>query len=258
MMLDERLGYAFLLLFVRSGVLLVATPVFGGFGIPARVRVGLGLMVAIALAPTLRPWIGTMPGDFLSFIGAMAKEAAIGLMIGSLLQVVLLAAQTAGHFIDLQIGFAIMRLLNPPGGFPVSVLGQLKGYMAMTLFLVVNGHHLVFKSLAASYYYTPAVGMAHLETMQAVVVDTTYRLFLLALQIAAPAATVAFITDASLAAVSRAVPQVNVLIVGFPAKILLGLFGVMVGMPVLLWGVRESLQLSSDAIAKLLLPAGGP
>jgi flagellar biosynthesis protein FliR len=242
------LQYAFMLLFVRCSALLISAPVFGGFGIPVRARVGLAAVMSIALAPVIQDKTGVIPSDVVTFVTALAREASIGIAIGSLFQIAMLAAQSAGHFIDIQIGFGIMRLLNPASGFPTSVLSQLKGIMAMVLFLMIDGHHIMFRALVASYDYSPAIGMAQLPAMQGVVVSAIYHMFVIALQIAAPAAAVAFLTDATLSAVARAVPQMNVLVVGFPAKILLGVFAVAMGLPVLLWGVRESVHLSANAV----------
>jgi flagellar biosynthetic protein FliR len=245
-------AYTFVLLFVRCGAMFLAAPIFGGFGIPPRIRVWLSAVIAIALAPVVQPMVGAVPSEFIMFIGALLREAAIGIVIGTLLQIVMLAAQTAGQFIDVQIGFGIMRMLNPASGFPTSVLAQFKTQLALVLLLVLNGHHILFRALVASYEYSPAVGMAQIPGMQDVVVQALVRLFMLALQIAAPAAAVAFITDAALACVARAVPQMNVLIVGFPAKILLGVLGVTVSLPVLLWAVREGLELTANAISWFL------
>ena len=41
------------LLVVRPGVMVISTPVFGGAHIPAQVRIGLGLMLAIVIAPVV-------------------------------------------------------------------------------------------------------------------------------------------------------------------------------------------------------------
>jgi flagellar biosynthetic protein FliR len=240
-------GYAFLLLTVRTGALVLASPVMGGFGIPSRVRVWMSLTTALALAPVIQSKVGVPPETLFGLVAALTREAVIGIVIGSLLQAVVISTQTAGHFIDTQIGFGIMRLLNPTG-FPVSIMAQFKGYVAMVLFLVINGHHVAFKALVASYQLSPAIGMATLPGMKTMVVEVTIKLMILAMQIAAPAAAVAFITDAGLAAVARAVPQMHVLVVGFPVKIVFGLMGVIIGLPVLLWGVRMSLEISSNAV----------
>lgn len=254
--MDDRLIYSFFLLFVRTGALLLTAPLFGGFGIPTRVRVGLGAIVALALAPVVQAKVGAMPSDALPFISALGREVVIGVVIGTLLQVVTMAAQAAGHFIDLQIGFGITHLLNPATGQGTSILANFKMMAAVLFFLLVDGHHIVFRALVASYDVSPAIGMAQLPGMKAMLMDVIFRMFMLSLQIAAPGAAVAFLTDAGLAAVARAVPQMNVLIVGFPAKIILGLSGVIVGLPVLLWGTREGLRISTDAIQFFLRGSG--
>jgi len=228
--------------------MLLTSPIFGGFGIPVRLRVGLSLIVALALAPVIESKVGQPPTEMILFLAALGREAAIGIVMGTLLQIISMAATVAGHFIDMQIGFGIMQMLNPVSGYSSTVLASFKAMAAAVIFLLIDGHHLVFRALVASYDFSPALGMAELPGMKQMLMDVMFRLFMLALQMAAPAAAVAFLTDVALAAVARAVPQMNVLVVGFPAKIFVGLSGVILGFPVLLWATKEGLDLTSRAI----------
>ena len=57
------------------------------------------------------------------------------------------------------------------------------------------------------------------------------RAFLLGLRMGAPVLGVLFLTDVALAVVARAVPQLNLFVVGFPVKLGLGLAMVMLALP---------------------------
>jgi flagellar biosynthetic protein FliR len=233
MSLDVALFWAWLVVFVRASALSLQAPVFGSPLVPVPVRVGLSAVLAMGLAPVVQPSIGSPPGDWIPLIGRLLAEALIGLVMGYGVSLIIGAAAMAGELIDMKMGFGLMQLLNPVSSFPTTLLAQFHYLLALVLFALVNGHHLMLMALARSFELSghgADIGVIAQQGLP-VVVRLTSEMMVLCLQIAAPAGGVLLIVDAAMAAVSRAVPQVPIWLVGMPGKVAIGFLALGASLP---------------------------
>ncbi|GBC94107.1 hypothetical protein HRbin15_02615 [bacterium HR15] len=234
MSLDLQLFWAFLVVFVRASALILQAPVFGSRLVPVSVRVGLSVILALALAPGVKSSVGSPPTEWIPLIMRLMSEAVIGLVMGYGVSLIIGAAAMAGELLDMKMGFGLMQLLNPVSSFPTSLLAQFHYLLAMVLFALVDGHHLLLLALARSFELS---GGADLTTLAAQgmhgMVWLAGEMMVLCLQIAAPAGGVLLIVDAAMAAVSRAVPQVPIWLVGMPGKVAIGFVALGASLPAL-------------------------
>jgi flagellar biosynthesis protein FliR len=244
--LDSGLLYAFLLVFVRASAMMLSSPIFGAQHTPLNIRILTTLSVAAALTMTIKSHIGPVPQDLFSMLGAVANEAVAGLVLGTVVSMVFFAVQMAGSFLDFQIGLGSSQILNPITGVPVTVVAQFKFMLAIVIFLCMNGHHAMFKAFLHSYDAFPMLSMGSLAALQNHIIPLFGEMSLLALQIAAPVAAVGMIIDASLGMIGKAAPQMQVMLVGMPAKILLGFIALSATLPALVSGVDAGVQNSLD------------
>jgi flagellar biosynthetic protein FliR len=121
--------------------------------------------------------------------------------------------------------------------------------LAMVIFLEINAHHVMLQAFVHSYRAMPAPTMAQLPSIEAGFVDLITQLSLVALQIAAPVAAVSLVVDAALGVIGKAVPQMQVFMVGMPAKIGVGLIAAAVALPALVNGVQYGVQLGADTLS---------
>ncbi len=228
---DSALLFSFLLVFVRCSAMMLASPLFGAQNTPLQVRIFTTLAIAGALTCVLKPSIGPPPADLYAFAGAVTKEALAGLLIGSFMSLVLLAAQMAGSVIDLQMGLGMSQAMNPLTGVPVTVLSQFKFMLALVVFLSMDCHHTMIVAFARSYDSMPALAYDGLPAIKNGFIGLLGQLTLLALQMAAPVLAVSLIVDAGLGIVNKAVPQMQAMLVGIPAKAIMGMIALSVGLP---------------------------
>ncbi|MGQ9524421.1 MAG: flagellar biosynthetic protein FliR, partial [Armatimonadota bacterium] len=205
-------------------------PVFSNRHLPARVRMGLTLIVASVLVPLRRPQ--TIPTDASALAAAMVIEVLIGLAIGFAASLVFMAVQVAGELTDMSAGFTISMQFNPAFGIQASVLAQLQLTLATLLFLAIDGHHSVIAAAADSYRVLP-LGTALSTASTAHIVDLTAELFSLGVRMALPAVISLILTDLALSMIARTAPQINLFTVGMPLKMGVGLLVVLAGFPVL-------------------------
>jgi flagellar biosynthetic protein FliR len=226
--------WKFLIVLCRVSGLFLAAPVFGFQTVPGRVKIGLAAMVSVI---TLTVNLGAVPPppDSVFPLAVMVfKETAVGLLLGFGASVVFFAIQAAGRFVDMQMGFAVVSILDPATQIQTSVLGQFQYVVAMLIFLALNGHQWLIRAVVASFHWVPMGGATMGQALFAHGNNMIAGFFLIAVQVAAPVAAALLVVDIGFAVLSRAMPQLNIFIVGFPVKILLGLFTVAMGLVVLL------------------------
>ncbi|HLK16867.1 MAG TPA: flagellar biosynthetic protein FliR [Fimbriimonadaceae bacterium] len=236
MKLDEATLFAFLLVFVRCSAMLLASPVFGGPTMPGHIRVFTCVCIAGSLTVVLKPQIGPVADSIPGLALAVMGEAIAGLLIGGLISLVLQATQMAGAMLDVHIGLGMSQTLNPLTGVPVTVISQFKYMLGVVIFLSANAHHLMFRALVDSYNHAPALG-ANLPGIHTGVVSFLAAMTLLAVQIAAPVTAVSLIVDAALGLIAKAVPQMQALQVGIPAKVGVGIAALSLSLPPLVAAV---------------------
>lgn len=223
--------WAFALVFTRIGALLTAAPLFSSRAVPHTVKAGLAALLAIALTPSIGPRITRPPGDMFTLIAQMAAEAAVGLSLGFLARMVFAAIEIAGSFMDLQIGFSMMNVMNPLSEQHSAVIGTFLSQLGLTLFLLAGGHLFLLGTVIGSYGVV-GPGAAHFAgDGPGAMTHMAGQMLALAFRLALPAMAIMLVVDVAFAIVARTVPQINIMIVGLPLKIIVGLFTVSVILP---------------------------
>jgi flagellar biosynthetic protein FliR len=231
MHLDAALMYSFVVVFVRCSAMLLVSPMFGAQNSPVQIRIFTTLAIAGALTLALKPSIGPPPVEMYALAAAILKEILAGLLIGIFMSLVLQAAQMAGAIIDMQMGLGMSQAMNPLTGVPVTVISQFKFMLALVLFLSMDAHHQMIIAFARSYQTMPALSYESIPAIKTGIGTLMGQLSLLALQIAAPVMAVSLIVDAGLGIVNKAVPQMQAMLVGLPAKVIMGMLALSLGLP---------------------------
>jgi flagellar biosynthesis protein FliR len=133
----------------------------------------------------------------------------------------------------------MMNVLNPLSGQHSAVIGSFLSQLALTLFLVAGGHLFLIGSVAGSYNVI-GPGAAHFAgNGPEAVTHVAGQMLMLAFRIALPATAILLVVDVAFAIIARTVPQLNVMLVGLPLKILVGLFTVGVVLPAMALAVGQ-------------------
>jgi flagellar biosynthesis protein FliR len=252
MMLDEELMFSFLLVFVRCSAMLMSSPLFGAQTTPLPIRIMTIMSISAALTLALQPGAAGVPTEMYGLAAAVANEVLAGLLIGFVITLGIQAAQIGGAYLDLQIGLGMSQTLNPATGVPVTLLSQYKYMLAVVVFLGMNGHHLMLHAFAASYESMPPIGMAMLPVLHANLIELIGQISLIALRIAAPVAAVGLVVDAALGIVNKAVPQMHALMVGLPAKLLVGIIALSIALPTMAGAVQAGVEVATETLWNIM------
>ena len=212
----ERFG----LLLVRPGMLVALVPAFGGTQIPTPVKVGLTVLIAVGLLPSVAVPRG-LPVLTLSVI--IAREAVIGMSIAFAVRALIAGAEFAGHLSGQQIGFSYGATIDPQSGVRNNMLATLYGALATLGFLAINGHHAVLRALAQSYGALP-IGAGHLDaSIVSSVRDILGLVFVVGVRLAAPVIVVLLILEVVIGLISRTSPALGFMVIGYPLRLMVGL-----------------------------------
>ena len=135
------------------GLIMVA-PVFGHRAVPARVKIGLGIFIALIIAPTLPPMpdvsLGSWHGLFI-----LVQQLLIGVAIGFIMRIVFAAVEAAGEIVGLQMGLGFASFFDPQSAGQTLVLARFFNMLALLVFLAVNAHLLLIGVLVDSFQTLP-------------------------------------------------------------------------------------------------------
>ncbi|MEM7623337.1 MAG: flagellar biosynthetic protein FliR [Planctomycetota bacterium] len=252
-----------LLVFVRVAGITIFAPMFSGRTLPVRFRVLIAGMIAAAVYAGLDPAQRAAPPmsvEALPF--ALFSEVLIGASIGLIAGLPLVAVELAGQVIGYQIGFSLAQAANPELDINLDAIGSLLFYIALSLFITLDGLEHTFASLLGTFTGVPLGGLAYSDAPLEVYLSVLMMSTELAMRIAAPVAGVVLLTLVAIGFVMRTMPQLNVMSVSFPISILvgvstlvLGLFGVADGMAA---NLDESISAISAWAADLAASEGSP
>lgn len=218
------------LLLIRALSFFVAGPLFMERGVPAQIKLFMGLATAVALWP-LAP-AATLPATTLAgFLLAVAGETFIGIVLAFGASLPFIGIRIGASLLGIQMGFGIVNVMDPRNGGQSPIIARFYEIAALMAFLLLQGHHLLLKALGLSLRAVPLGGVTLSAGIAQQLLGMAGSMFVLALAVGGPLIAVLFLTDAAMGFVARTVPQMNIFIVGFPIKIGLGLFGIAVTLP---------------------------
>lgn len=253
--LATRQFLAYILILFRVGGLMIFAPLLGSALFAARIKVAAAAVISLALIPVITP---QMPETLnLAFIlKAAAGETAVGLVLGYAANVIFVGVQLAGMQIGQQMGIGIASIFNPLLESQTSLIAQFYNLFAIFIYLAIGGHHLLLSALVDSFQTLPAGWMVLSGGMLDMLISLFAHLFGIAFAVSAPVILALFLTTVAMGFVARTVPQMNILIVGFPVRALLALVVMIFTLPAIGNFLARTIGSLLTSIARLMTATG--
>lgn len=233
--------------------LLAAAPLFGNLSIPARIKIALGVMLALVIAPGIPH---TPAADPLSLAGLaiIAQQMIIGLAMGFAMRIVLSAAEMAGEITGLTMGFGFATFFDPQTRARTSVLAQFLSLLMLMVFLALDIHLLMLSTLSHSFVTMPISAEPMNTGAFRQIALWGGIIFSSGVQLALPMIAALLITNFALGILTRAAPQLNLFGIGFPITLGAGFLVVGLVLPFL---ATPLTHLFEEAIVFIRQLAGG-
>ncbi|TRO83090.1 flagellar biosynthetic protein FliR [Trichloromonas acetexigens] len=212
----------FLVCLARMAAMIGTLPVFGSGTAPARVRIGLAVMLALLIFPVVRPYLP--PPDFSPVtLGLLILgEALLGLMVGFIAQLVLTSVEVGGTIIGYKMGFAAANVFDPQSQRQIELISQYQNVIAVLIFLALDAHHLFLRAVVRSYELLPPGGIDIGGDAVPFLMTLVSRMFVLGIQLSAPILAVLILASLVMGILARVFPQLNVFMLSFPLNIGVG------------------------------------
>lgn len=215
--------FAWLLVFTRVGTAFITLPGVGEAFVAQRVRLLLALFVSLLLVPVLSSRLPPMPGATPALVLLIAGEAFYGAFIGLVARLIVVAVETAGMIIAMQVSLSNASVFNPAMSSQSSQVSALLGMTALTLLFATNLHHLLLLAVADSYtVFLPGTVPVYgdFANTYGKLMDESFGI---GAQLAAPFIVMGLVFYLGLGLLSRLMPQLQIFFVAIPAQIYLGL-----------------------------------
>lgn len=242
------LAFQAVLLFARLGAAVMLLPGLGEAEIPAPIRLAIGVMLVPLLLPLLGPALPTPPAAPADALALLAVEIGIGLWLGTLARIAVMALAMAGQAIAALIGLSGMLVGDAGLGMQATALGRAFGLLAATLVLATGLHGVALTAMADSYRVLPAGGALPAGLAAESVAAAGAASLDLALRLSAPFVVGAVLLNMALGLLSRLAPQVQTFFVAVPGQILAGIALLMVLSGPMLAVFASSLGAAFDAL----------
>jgi len=214
--------WTFFLALVRISGLLTTLPGIGTDQVPVTYRLSISVVFALAVAMSgyHAPIIeGLIMGAFV-----ILMEYMLGYIMGMIPQFIIAALSVAGQAAASTMGIAQASLIDPSIGVSVSVLAKLQSLIATVLFLLVDGHHLIFRA-ATGVSHNLALGeFVFTDSVTTFMIEKFSSTFEFGILVTSPILVAILVTQFLLGLVTRFVPQINVFIISLPLTIGIGLY----------------------------------
>ena len=218
--------------FLRALALLSALPLLGTRVVPARVRIGLAALIALAAQASLPPAPAVPLDSWLAF-RLVLQQLLIGISLGFAVRLVFAAIELAGEVVGLQMGLNFAGFFDPVTATQTTATSRFFGAVIGFLFIVINGHLLVIAALVDSFKAFPAGEAPFAFLAQTLPHQWGAMIFATALWIALPMVAMLTFVNLVLGVISRVAAQINVFAIGFPITLSVGLLGILLTLPLL-------------------------
>jgi flagellar biosynthesis protein FliR len=233
----------FTLILVRTSGIVVVAPIFGTSEVPPTIRALLAIAMAALIFPVQASTVrAVVPDSLIELTLMLIAETLIGIILGLGVKVLFSAFQLTGHVIGQLGGMSLADVFNPGFDDNLPLFSQVLYLVTLAVYAIVGGHRLLIGGLLDTFATIPpgtaVIPSEGLELMTNLLSES----FELGLRAAAPATVALLTATIVLGLVSRALPQLNILALGFGfnAIVTFGILAVSLG--AVCWLLQEELE----------------
>jgi len=242
----------FALVVGRLAGLVLFLPVLGGRAIPVRVRAILVIGMAGLVTPLVSLPLG-VPDHPAGIALAIGRELVLGALLGLVLRCVFVGLEMAGLLIAQQAGLAFGRIADPTSGDDQNLLSIFYVQVGVVVFLLLGGHRALIAAALDTFQRLPLLGAGGAAFVRPEeLVDALALGAALAVRVAAPVIVTLFLVNVAMAFVSRTVPQINIITLGFSIKGPVAFLLMAVSLPIAMDAFGGALRESIEWVGRLL------
>ena len=188
-------------------------------------------------------------------------ETLTGLVFGFITNMCFNSLKIAGSLIDQQLGLSMANIYDPNTNTQNTLIETILYWLGVMIFFSMNGHHQLIAGIQNSFNLVK-VGQLILSGNFDYVINVFVQCFIIGIKIAVPMILSLLIAELLIGFISKSVPQLNVMVVSMPLKLLMGIIFIMIALPFLINKMHHlfnqipsildgTLSMNSDAISNI-------
>jgi flagellar biosynthetic protein FliR len=245
----------FSLVLSRISGLLMTLPAFGPLEVPGRIRALLAVALTLVLVPTQASGEFVRPTTVVEYGLLVGSELLVGAALGLGVAILVSGIQMAGLVVSQLSGLSLAEALDPSFDASVPLFSELLRVLTVVTFLAIGGHRLVLGGLMDTFAAIPPGQPAFAAGVPAALSTLVGESLALGLRAAAPTIVATLLATLVLGLIGRAVPQLNVLAVGFGMNTLVALGAFALSLAGVVWLFQDALEPTVNAVLEALAPA---
>lgn len=230
--------------------LMSVAPLFGNVSVPARVKIGLGVMLALIIAPGVPALPATDPMSLTGLL-ILTQQLVIGLSMGFAMRIVFAGVEMAGEISSMTMGLGFATFYDPQSRGHSSAISQFLALLTMMIYLATDLHLVLLSTLGETFNSLPISSAVVNGGGFQQLTNWGGRIFSAGVQLSLPIVTALLITNMALGILTRAAPQLNLFGIGFPITIGVGFAMVALSLPYLATPIGKLMFEGIDAIQRI-------
>lgn len=245
--------------FIRILTFLGCINVIFPSGTPKVFKVMFSIFISFIISPFIQADIAVHSLSQLIVYALM--ETLTGLVFGFITNMCFNSLKIAGSLIDQQLGLSMANIYDPNTNTQNTLIETILYWLGVMIFFSMNGHHQLIAGIQNSFNLVE-VGQLILSGNFDYVINVFVQCFIIGIKIAIPMILSLLIAELLIGFISKSVPQLNVMVVSMPLKLLMGIIFIMIALPFLINKMHHlfnqipsildgTLSMNSDAISNI-------
>lgn len=222
--------------FFRITAFFVATNVIFPNGTPQRFKIGFSILLGIMIGTNVD--INLSIENLYELIRLATLETINGLVLGYMVNICFYSLKISGKLIDNQLGLSMASTYDPNTQSQATVMENMMYFIGIVVFFAINAHHILIYSIQNSFKLIP-IGYSILDNNLEYIVNVFLQYFIIGIKTALPMMLVLIITDLITGIISRSISGLNVMIIGMPLKMLVGIIFFISSLPFIIKELQE-------------------
>ncbi|MGL5642645.1 MAG: fused FliR family export protein/FlhB family type III secretion system protein [Paraclostridium sp.] len=214
-------------------------------GTPKVFKITFSLFMSVIISFTID--VNVEINNIYNLIYITIMETITGLVLGYITSICINSLKIAGSLIDQQLGLSMINIYDPNSHDNTTLIENVIYWVGIMVFFSINGHHRLIIGISQSFKIIK-VGSYILENNYSYIVNVFIQCFVIGFKIAVPIILALIITDFIMGLISRSVPQLNVMIIGMPLKVIVGIMFFVISLPFILNEIHNLLLNMTDIL----------
>lgn len=246
--------FAFVLCRVTGFV--VFNPIFGRRNIPATTRAAIAFVLAVFALLQMDTSISADTSNIVMAALLLIKEFVFGFLIGTVVNMFFSVVSLSGEMMDIQMGLGMSKMYDPASNIQMPLSGNFYNVALMLMFFLTNSHITLINILMLSFKISPVNSLYFNADIGMYLMKLFGDILILSLKLAFPVLAAELVAETGVGIIMRAVPQINVFVVGVQLKIFVGIIIMLISAPISVWFFDGMLNKMNDSVYNALLLLG--